>query len=238
MADEGRAPAPASVNCGVRPGTFGSWLLLPAADSDGAQLGVSVERVGEEAEALALIGPVMDRVRPRRGGAEGGVALAVEPADVVAEPAGAAAVLRARLERPALPAEDRDAAAGLLAAVLGLDVDDAAGGVAVARRQDAIEQVDLLDEQRIDHRQEGRVGVDVERHQHAVDLVLELRPFGVADVDLLVLVDGDAGHLRQHVGQRGVGAGRQIGDVLRRHRILVGAARRHARPARAAAPRP
>ena len=83
----------------------------------------------------------------------------------------------------------------------------------------------MLDEHRIDHRQERRVGVDVERDQHAIDLVLELRTLGVADVDLLVLVDGYAGHVGQHIGDGCGVARRQRVDVLRRDRVVVRAGR-------------
>jgi hypothetical protein len=48
---------------------------------------------------------------------------------------------------------------------------------------------------RVEIRDERRVGIDVERDQGSIDLVLELRPLGVADMDLLVLVDSDSRHL-------------------------------------------
>ena len=155
----------------------------------------------------------------------------VEGIAVIAELTFAPAIFDAGRERVALTREQRGAAARLVAALLRLDVDDATGRIAVARGKYAGEKVDLLDEFGIDHREKGRIGIDVERHQNAVDLILELRAFGVADVDLLVLVDGDAGHLREHIGERGIGAGRQIGDVGGGGAVVAGAARRKARPA-------
>src|ERR1700728_700891 len=137
----------------------------------------------------------MDSIRRRRGGAERAIAHAIQPADIVTELAVASTVLKARLNRIALPAVHADTATRLLASVLGLDARHPAGGIAVARRQDAIEQAQLLDEHRIDHRDEGWIGVDVDRHCDAVDLILKLRALGVADVDLLILIDRDAGHL-------------------------------------------
>jgi hypothetical protein len=91
--------------------------------------------------------------------------------------------------------------------VLGLDVDDAAGCVTEAGRQNPVEQIETRHEQRIDHRDERRIRVDVERNQRAVDLVLKLRPLGIANVDLRVLVDRNAGHLGQDIGDRRVLAG-------------------------------
>ena len=49
-----------------------------------------------------------------------------------------------------------------------------------------------------------------------------MRPFRVAYVDLLILVDRDAGHLRQYVRDRGIIAARQVGNILRRHSVSVG----------------
>src|SRR6202044_1580740 len=141
----------------------------------------------------------MNSIRCRRRRTERAVAHAIHPADVVAEFAVASAVLKTRLNGIALPAVHTGTAASLLASVLGLDVEHAAGGVAVARRQHAIEQTHLLDEHRIYHRDKRRIGVDVQRHHHAVYLVLKLRTFSVANVDLLILIDRDTRHLRQYV---------------------------------------
>ena len=185
--------------------------------------GGRIQIVGKKPEALTLIRPVVNRIRRRRRGTERAVALAIQSAHVVAEFALAAAVLKAWLDRIALTAVDAQAAAGLFAAVLGLDIQHPAGGEAVARRQHTIEQAHLFDEHRIDHRDERRIGIDIDRHHDAVDLILELRPLGVADVDLLVLIDSDAGHLRQHVGDSGIVAARQVGNILRGHGVLVGA---------------
>src|SRR5271163_2141439 len=162
----------------------------------------------------------MNSIRRRRRRTERAVAHAIEPANVVAEFAVASAVLKTRLNGIALPAVHTGTATWLLASVLGLDVEHAAGGIAVARRQDAIEETHLLDEHRIDHRDKRWIGIDVQRDHHAVYLVLKLRTFSVANMDLLILIDRDTGHLRQHVGDIGVLSLRQVGYILRGHRVL------------------
>src|ERR1700683_470277 len=139
----------------------------------------------------------MNRIRRRRRRAERAVALAVQASDVVAELAETSAVLKAWLDSIALSAEDGNAATRLFTSVLRLDIHHAAGGEAVPRRQNSIQQTELLDEHGIDHRDERRIGVDIERHHDVVDFILKLRTLGVADVNLLILVDCDTRHLRQ-----------------------------------------
>jgi len=104
---------------------------------------------------------------------EGQVVLAVERAAIVTELAVAPGILDARLDHAPLAGIHRGASTGLLAAVFGPDVEHAAGGVAEPCRKDTVDEIEAIDEQRIDHRNEGWVGVDVERNLNPVDLVLE-----------------------------------------------------------------
>src|ERR1700691_2745482 len=115
----------------------------------------------------------MDRRRTRRCAAEGGVAPGLARTHVAAQGAIAGGVFDAGRQGRALAALEAEIPARGVAAILALDVDHSAGRKAVARGQYPDAQVELLDELRIEHRQERRIGVDVEWDQESVDLVLE-----------------------------------------------------------------
>src|SRR5271165_3435325 len=65
------------------------------------------------------------------------------------------------------------------------------------------------------------IRINVERHQNAVDLILKLRPFGIADMDLLILIDRDPGHLSQNICYGRVFAPWQVEDVFGGYRVIV-----------------
>src|ERR1700689_407370 len=110
----------------------------------------------------------MDRSRARCCAAESGVAPGLARTEVAAQGAIAGGVLDAGREGRALTALEAEIAARGVAAILALDVDHSAGRKAIARGQHPDAQVELLDELRIEHRQERRIGVDVGRNKESV----------------------------------------------------------------------
>src|SRR5580692_9977813 len=100
----------------------------------------------------------MDRRRTRRCAAESGITPGLARTQVAAQGAIAGGVLDAGREGRALTALEAEIPARGVAAILALDVDHSAGRKPIARRQYPDAQVELLDELRIEHRQERWVG--------------------------------------------------------------------------------
>src|SRR3984957_3272452 len=156
---------------------------------DQAEFGVRVQRVRQYTEALSLLSLIVNGIRPRCRRTECGVTLAVKQASEPRKRSAAARIVHAGLQHLALSGENRGAASGIFATIFCLNVHNAARRIAVARWKNTGQKIEPRDEERIDHRQEWRVGIDVQRDQNAVNLILELGAFRIADVDLLVLVD-------------------------------------------------
>src|SRR5580698_9007873 len=150
------------------------------------------------------MGRVVDRGGSGGRRTERQVILTVHGASIIAEGPVAPCILGARLNRAPLSRKQGGVSAGLYAAVLGSDVHHAAGGIAISRRKDAVDQIEALDEKRVQHRNKRRIRVDVERNQNPVDLVLKSRSLSIADVHLLVLVDSDSRQLGENIRQDGV----------------------------------
>ena len=194
-----------------------------------AQAGVVVDQVADVAEALHLVGVVVDRLFARRGILDAGVVFHVVAGEEPAPAVVAAPDRRVRIQRTVAAAGDADAAAvaQVMAALRG-DVDHRRRAQAVLRRQRAIEQLHVVDRARIEALAEAadRLGDD-----HAVDAVLQIRVVA-AHVQAAVGILHHAGRLQQHLVQRRGGAERQLCDRLVVDDVLAAAGIRRQRIAR------
>ena len=199
-----------SVNDGVWPGTLGiSKRLFVVPNSRLTRLFGS-SRYERLPNALVWCVSSWIAVRSGVGFSIADLVAEVRAGEVVAEGAGGAVELEARLDVAVAADRDRGAAAVLETRVTRADVDDGGGSVAVLRRQRAGDETDAVGEARLERLAEAadRLGND-----DAVDPVLDVRVVA-ANVQLAERVLDDAGALQDDLVERRRVAERQVGEVL------------------------
>src|SRR5580704_16445289 len=102
--------------------------------------------------------------------------------------------LDARAHGVALATVDLKITLAAVASILGTNVDYARGSIAISRGQYTVGQADRLDEVSIQKLIERRIGIQIERQQNSVYLILDTQMLA-ANMNFLVLIEGDAGHL-------------------------------------------
>jgi hypothetical protein len=180
---------PSSEKGGLLIGVGRDLELAVVGSEDEPEPSLVVQVVRQIREGLGLLRFVMFGVARRLRVLDADVVLVVAGRDVIAEGTGAAEERGARLEGVVAAHQQGDAAAGLLGAFLGLDVDDACCAQTVLGWQRPSDEVDLIDVAAVDRDAEAG---DVLGHLHPVDPVLHVAVI-VADVErprrLGILVD-------------------------------------------------
>lgn len=176
-----------------------------------AETGVLVDQVGQIGEALALMGFVMEGVEAVDRVFQAILVLVVIAADEPAQTPAAAPQRGVGVDGAVGARGDADAAAiAELGPILGGDVDHRSGAVAELCRQCAIEQLEVLDDARLQALAEARDGFG---NDHAVDAVLQVGVVA-AHVDAAVGILYHARRLQQDLIEWRRRAERQAIDIV------------------------
>src|SRR6185312_7572794 len=194
-----------------------------------AQAGVVVDQVTDVAEALRLVGVVVDRLPAGRRILDAGVVRQVVAGEEPAPAYGIAPHRRVRVERGVAAAGDAHAAAvAEVAAVLGGDIHHGCGAQPVLRRECAVQQLHVADDARVEALAEATDGLG---DDHAVDAVLQVAMVA-AYVQATVRILHYARGLQQHLVDRRGRAQRQSRNRLVVDHVLAGTGVRRQRIAR------
>ena len=147
-----------------------------------------VGECGEDPKDLSLLGEIVDRVGSRR--LDASIRFQVRTRKEVVDDSRGAARLEARLDQAIAAAVNPDAPFGLERALLGLDVDDSRGAIAILGGKRAGEQRRIAHHSGVEHWGEG---CETPRQQNPVDPVLDV---GVLAPDVQLPV-GIVGHARR-----------------------------------------